>query len=132
MNLRYTILYVPDVREALDFYCRAFGTRTGFIHESGDYGQLDTGETKLAFASRELVASMGRNPGSADPDSPAFEIAFETSDVESALTRAVKAGAKVVQEVRREPWGQTTSYVSDPNGFLVEICSPVSSPDTPV
>ena len=39
--------------------------------------------------------------------------------------RAESAGAKVVQEARREPWGQTTAYVTDLNGFLVEICSPV-------
>ena len=127
MKLRYAILYVPDVRKALDFYCRAFGARTEFIHEAGDYGQLDTGETKLAFASRALIASSGKTPGNVDPDSPAFEIGFETSDVEAALRRAVDAGARVVQEVRNEPWGQTTSYVSDPNGFLVEICSPVRS-----
>ena len=57
-----------------------------------------------------------------------FEIAFETDDVAAAFDRAVAAGAKPVQSVRDEPWGQTTSYVSDPNGYLVEICSPVQSP----
>ncbi len=130
MFLRYAILYVPDVREALDFYGRAFGAHTEFLHDSGDYGQLCTGETKLAFASRELIASSGKSPGNADPGAPVFEIGFETADVAAAMKRAVEAGATVVQEVRREPWGQTTAYVNDLNGFLVEICSPVGDADS--
>lgn len=24
----------------------------------------------------------------------------------------------------RQPWGQTVSYVRDPDGFLVELCTP--------
>ncbi|MCB1833914.1 MAG: hypothetical protein KDH19_10850 [Geminicoccaceae bacterium] len=32
-----------------------------------------------------------------------------------------------VANVVQEPWGQTTAYVTDLNGFLVEICSPVGS-----
>ncbi len=125
MILRYAILYVPDVGTALDFYNRAFGTSTEFVHESGDYGQLSTGETKLAFSSHQLMASLGKSAGKADPAAPVFELAFETENVEAAVERAESAGAKVVQGARREPWGQTTAYVTDLNGFLVEICSPV-------
>ena len=123
MKFRYVILYVSDVSVSLDFYSSAFGTTTEFLHESGDYGQLRTGETTLAFSSHGLMESLGKNPGQADSSSPVFEIAFETADVEAAVRRAEEAGARVVQEPRREPWGQTTAYVSDPNGFLVEICS---------
>jgi lactoylglutathione lyase len=57
-----------------------------------------------------------------------FELAFETGNVARALAQAVAAGATLVQDVREEPWGQTTSYVSDPNGYLIEICSPVQLP----
>jgi len=31
-----------------------------------------------------------------------------------------------VQPPEAMPWGQTTAYVTDPNGFLVEICTPVA------
>lgn len=128
MIFRYTILYVEDVAGTLDFYERAFALKTLFLHDSGDYGELKTGETKLAFSSRELMTQLGKTPGNADPKAPVFELAFETNDVGGALERAVKAGAKLVQEARKEPWGQITSYVSDPNGYLVEICSPVQLP----
>ena len=128
MILRYTILYVADVASTLDFYERAFALKRVFLHESGDYGELATGETRLAFSSVALMTQLGKIPGKPDPKAPVFEIAFETDDVKSAFDRAVAAGAKPIQEVRDEPWGQTTSYVADLNGYLVEICSPVQLP----
>ena len=128
MIFRYTILYVADVAASLEFHERAFGLRRRFLHESGDYGELETGATKLAFSSRKLMSELGKTPGLADPKAPVFELAFETENVPEALARALAAGAVLVQGVREEPWGQTTSYVSDPDGYLVEICSPVGVP----
>lgn len=128
MIFRYTILYVDNVANALDFYERAFGFRRLFLHEGGDYGELDTGGTKLAFSSRALMSSLGKSPGVADAKAPVFELAFETADVTGALSRAISAGASLVQDARDEPWGQTTSYVSDLDGYLIEICSPVQLP----
>ncbi|MCK7615501.1 VOC family protein [Roseibium sediminicola] len=128
MIFRYSILYVDDVAAALDFYERALGLTRLFLHESGDYGELATGETKLAFSSRALMKQLGKTPGTPDPKTPVFELAFETDDVPAALKKAVEAGATLVQDAREEPWGQTTSYVSDPFGYLVEICSPVQLP----
>lgn len=125
MKFRYTILYVEDVAASLAFYKAAFGLETGFLHESGAYGEAVTGETKLAFSSRELMTSLGKAPAKADPKAPVFEIAFETQNVAEDYARAVAAGATPVQEPKDEAWGQTTSYVSDPDGYLVEICSPV-------
>lgn len=128
MIFRYTILYVDDVAASLDFYERAFALERAFLHESGDYGELSTGETKLAFSSIALMRQLGKHPGKPDPKAPVFEVAFETTDVRAALEQALAAGASLVQDVRDEPWGQTTSYVSDPDGYLVEICSPVQLP----
>jgi catechol 2,3-dioxygenase-like lactoylglutathione lyase family enzyme len=45
MQLGYTIIYVPDVATSLDFWQRAFGLRLRFVHDSGTYGELDTGAT---------------------------------------------------------------------------------------
>lgn len=125
MQFRYTILYVENVAETLAFYERAFGLEREVLVDGGDYGALATGGTKLAFASVSLMRSLGKAPGQADPQAPVFEIAFETDNVPGALDRARQAGAIVRQEPRDEPWGQTTAYVADPNGYLIEICSPV-------
>lgn len=127
MKLKYTILYVENVEETLAFFTAAFGFSVKFLHESKDYGELDTGDTTLSFSAISLMQELGKSPGKADPHTPIFEIAFETDNVEEALKKALDAGAKLIQPVRDEPWGQTTSYVSDKNGFLIEICSPLAS-----
>jgi len=54
MKFGYTIVYVPDVEASLAFFERAFGLQRRFLHESGGYGELETGETALAFAAHEL------------------------------------------------------------------------------
>lgn len=128
MIFRYTIFYVDDVSATLDFFERAFGFQRGFLHESGDYGELNTGETKLAFSSTALMRQLDKKPAAPTAGAPTFEIAFEADNVKAALAKAIDAGATLVQNVRDETWGQTTSYVSDPNGYLIEICSAVKQP----
>lgn len=127
MKLKYAILYVENVAQTLAFYESAFGLSRKMLHASGDYGELDTGTTSLSFSSLELMNTLGKSPGKAEVNAPTFELAFETDNVEVALKRAVDAGARLVQDVRYEPWGQTTSYVTDHNNFLIEICSPVKA-----
>ncbi len=126
MHFAYTILYVENVAETLDFYGEAFGLKRKMLHESGDYGELDTGASTLSFSSLRLMEEIGKSPAPPVPGRPAFEIAFTVEDVKAALIRAVDAGAKLVQEAKDMPWGQTTAYVTDINGFLVELCTPVT------
>lgn len=125
MKLGYTILYVDDVRRSVDFYTRAFGLAVKFVHEGGDFGELDTGGTSLAFSSRQLMTQLGKNPARADARAPCFEIALTTDDVPAAVERAVAAGAEPIQPPEVMPWGQTVAYVADPDGFLVELCTPM-------
>ena len=126
MQFGYTILYVDDVASTLDFYGRAFGLPTRYTHESGSYGELETGATALAFVSHTLLRQIGKTPQSPVLDKPTSEIALVTDDVAAAVARAIDAGAKLVQDATAMPWGQTIAYVGDCNGFLVEICTPVS------
>jgi len=125
MQLGYTILYVPDVPATLKFNEAAFGLTTRFLHESGDYGELDTGSTALAFSAHSLMQQLGKNPQAANAQAPCFEIALCIADVPQALERALAAGAKLMHPVEVMPWGQTIAYVGDINGFLVELCTPV-------
>ncbi len=125
MKLKYTILYVDDVRASVAFYEAAFGLTATMVHEAGDFAMMSTGDVALSFCSRALLRQLGKEPAPADPKRPVFEIAFETNDVAGSLKKALAAGAQLVTAVREEPWGQTISYISDPNGFLIEICSPV-------
>lgn len=60
MKFGYLIIYVPDVSASLEFFSAAFGLPTRFFHESGTYGELETGSTALAFAADELATSWRR------------------------------------------------------------------------
>jgi lactoylglutathione lyase len=129
MKFAYTILYVSDVTRAIEFYERAFGFERGFIHESGEYGELQTGATTLSFAS--LALAPGNIEGGVTPTDPAqpppaFEVAFATDDVLAAFARATAAGAVAASPPKQKPWGQTVAYVRDLNGNLVELCTPIS------
>lgn len=126
MNFAYTILYVEDVARSLAFYQAALGLKLRFRHESGDYGELETGGTRLAFSSRRLMTQLGKRPRPAEAGAPCFEIAFTTEDVAAAMKRALEAGATRIQDPAEMPWGQTTAYVADPDGFLVELCTPMA------
>lgn len=128
MKFGYTIIYVPDVEASLSFFESAFGFSRRFLHESGDYGELATGETTLAFASCELGA-MNLPQGfvaASDSTKPlGVEIALVTPSVAQAHERALAAGAAELKKPEAKPWGQVVSYVRCPDGTLVEICSPV-------
>jgi lactoylglutathione lyase len=127
MRFGYTILYVRDVAAAVDLYERAFGQRRRFVHESGDYAELDTGSTTLSLASHGLAESnlpgAFRRPPSTDAATP-FEVCFVTDDVAGAYDRAVREGAEPVTPPQTKPWGQDVAYVRDADGNLVELASP--------
>ena len=97
------------------------------VVEGGEYGELDTGATRLAFAAESMAARHGFTIRPNRPnDAPAgFEVALVTEDVQAAFNRAVAAGAVQTSKPAQKPWGQIVAYVRDPNGVLVELCSPL-------
>jgi lactoylglutathione lyase len=129
MKFGYTIIYVKDVNASLAFFEKAFGLKTRFIHESS-YGELDTGETTLAFATHELGSNnlpAGYVAADTSPQPLGIEVALVTDSVADAHHRAIAAGAASINEPTIKPWGQTVSYVRCPDGTLVELCSPISA-----
>lgn len=130
MKLGYTIIYVSDVAASLEFFERAFGLQRKFLHESGTYGELETGATTLSFAAHALGESHfpgGHVRADQSLQPLGFEIALITDDVPAAHRRALKAGATELAAAELKPWGQTVSYVRCPDGLLVELCTPVTA-----
>jgi len=128
MQYAYTIVYVADVAASLDFFERGFGLARRFLHESGGYGELETGATALAFASHEVArANVGSDHVAADASALplGIEIGLVTDDVAAACERAVAAGATLLKAPVTKPWGQTVAYVRCPDGTLVELCTAV-------
>jgi catechol 2,3-dioxygenase-like lactoylglutathione lyase family enzyme len=128
MKLGYTILYVPDVAASLAFHEQAFGLKRRFLHESGTYGELDTGATTLAFAAHAL--GDGNFPGGhvhadTSPQPLGMEVGLVTDDVPAAHRQALACGARELAPPATKPWGQVVSYVRAPDGCLVELCTPM-------
>lgn len=129
MKLRYTIIYVADVPKTVAFYEAAFGVTRRFIHDSNLYGELETGDTILAFAGIEAAEMNGLAVLPNTPNGPAaaWEICFVTDDVPAAYERALAQGCRPVSAPSEKPWGQTVSYVRDLEGCIVEIASPITA-----
>ena len=130
MKFAYTILYVPDVDRSLSFYESAFGFKRRFLHESGTYGELETGGTTLSFAAETLAQSNipgGFQPASLNRPPAACEVGFTTGDVAAAYACAQAASALAVAPPKTTPWGQVVAYVRDIDGHLIELCTPMSA-----
>ncbi|WP_077035076.1 VOC family protein [Pelomonas sp. KK5] len=128
MQFAYTIVYVADVAASLAFFEQAFGLQRRFLHESGAYGELDTGATALAFVDHATARdSVGRDyVSAAGSEAPlGIEIGLATADVAAAFERAVAAGATPLKAPVTKSWGQTVAYVRCPDGTLVELCTPM-------
>jgi lactoylglutathione lyase len=123
-RLGYVILYVESLEKAMRFYCDGLGFAERARH--GQYGELDTGGTILGLSERAFVAEhlTGELPppglGSSE-----IGIVVERAEVPRLYARALEAGARSVLAPREQPWGQLVSYARDPDGHLLEICSPV-------
>jgi uncharacterized glyoxalase superfamily protein PhnB len=129
VKLGYTILYVTDVTKSVEFYEKAFDFARKFITPENDYGELLTGETTLAFVSKELANANLKNGflESSQLDKPfGIELALVTDNVQAVLNKAVELGALVTELPMQKPWGQTVAYIRDIDGFLLEICTPVN------
>ena len=127
MKFGYTIIYVSNVEATINFYKKAFNLEQSFLHESKQYGELNTGDTKLAFASNSLAQSNGVMfiKNDVQNNAAGFEIALITNDVKQDYNHALSHGAIAVKEPITKPWGQEVAYVRDLNGVVVEICSPM-------
>jgi len=130
MKFGYFITYVADVATSVAFWQKAFGFDVRLHAPTGDYAELASGETTIAFASHTLGHDnlpAGYAPADASALPQGQEIALVTDDVVAAADRAVAAGAALLSAPTKKPWGQTVAYLRTPDGNLIELCSPMAA-----
>ncbi|MCX2492322.1 VOC family protein [Pedobacter sp. PF22-3] len=128
VKFSYTILYVKNVTESIEFYEKAFGFKRKFITPENDYAELLSGDTVISFANMRLANAnlSGGFKESIKGEKPfGIELGFTTENVEMVFTHAVELGAIPLENMKIKPWGQAVAYIQDINGFLIEICSPM-------
>ena len=127
LTLGWTIVYVDEPVAASAFYAATFGLTPEFADPTNRYAQMDTGQTKLAFAAYRLgeenfPGGVAR-PAGGQPTN--VEIALATTDVDGATRAAVAAGCTLLADPVDKPHGQRVAFLRDPFGTLVEIGTPI-------
>jgi lactoylglutathione lyase len=127
----HVISYVPSVERSLSFFEDVFDMKRRFITAEKDYGELETGDTVLAFATHDLGKSnfSGGYVSASESELPlGTEIALVMDSVEEFHDKALEHGAVELKAPTTKPWGQTVSYIRCPSGILLELCTPVKTP----
>ncbi|MBE0369604.1 glyoxalase [Pseudoalteromonas sp. MMG013] len=125
MQYLKTVIYVDNVEEVLDFYYQAFGLNATELTESADYGELNTGEVKLGFASHPFAqAQFKQSYIRAQPKQPAlgFELAMRCKNVSESYDKAVNAGAEPLMPPCNKN-EHTQAYVRAIDGTLIALVS---------
>lgn len=119
-RLTFVTLTVQDVSASRRFYVDGLGWRPEFDEET---------IVMIRVADRVLLALWSRaaaeaeigpvTSGGTPPVTLAHNVATD-EDVDAVLARAARAGATVLDPVRRE-WGGYSGYFVDPDGFRWEV-----------
>ena len=128
LRLGWVIAYVDDPPAASRFYQQTFGLREEFTVPDGSYAQLDTGATKLGFASYVLGddnVSAGIRRAGLDGPPANVQITLVADDVDRAYEVALSAGCNSLAAPDDKPQGQRVAFVRDPFGTFVELATPL-------
>jgi uncharacterized glyoxalase superfamily protein PhnB len=90
----------PDVREAADWLCRAFGFTERL--QIGDH------RAQLVYEGGAVIAIRGDAPGST--------LLVRVDDADAHHARAAEAGAKIISEPEDYPYGERQYSAVDPGG----------------
>ncbi|KAI3760469.1 hypothetical protein L1987_50864 [Smallanthus sonchifolius] len=123
----YTVVYVQDVAKSVDFYGKAFGASVRRLDDSHRWGELESGQTTIAFTpvhQRETDHLTGEVQEQKSKNRRnQLEVCFAYADVDAAYKRAVENGAEAVSKPEEKEWGQKVGYVRDIDGIVVRMGS---------
>jgi len=130
MKPRITVitLGVEDLDRAVDFYANGLGLPTaGIVGKEFGFGavaffDLENG-LKLAVWPR---ASIAHDTGIVDSNISPTEMTIGQNvntkeEVDTAMSRASAAGAKIIKPASETFWGGYSGYFQDPDGHIWEV-----------
>jgi len=107
---------VDNAAKALEFYREAVGAKENYRLPMGDkigHAEIQIGDSRLML-SDEYPDWDALSPSSRGGATGSFMV--YVPDADAAVERAVKAGAKVLQPVQDQFWGDRVGTVADPFG----------------
>jgi catechol 2,3-dioxygenase-like lactoylglutathione lyase family enzyme len=109
--------------ESRDFYVTLLGFDVSY--DSDWYVQLRSPSNKeLEFGI--ILRSHSLVPQEYQTTPSGMYVTFVVPEVDLVYEKAVAMGLRIVQEPRNEFYGQRRFLTVDPNGCLIDICSPFS------
>ena len=120
----HVTLVVKDLEASRTFYVDGLGMdevqRPGFSF-SGSWFQIGPTQIHLIL---EHADSGPAGVGEPLKSSRQHHFAFEVEDAKAAAERARELGMPIVSEPKERPDGAVQTFLSDPDGHVVELCSP--------
>ena len=114
-------LTVEDFERAVVFYRDGLGLDPGELWTDNGYGQMfRAGRGTLEIFDEDYAASVDQLEVG-ERVSGQLRVAFEVSDVQEALKRAVNYGATIVHEPTLTPWGDLNARIQSPEGLQITL-----------
>jgi catechol 2,3-dioxygenase-like lactoylglutathione lyase family enzyme len=113
-----------NLKQSRDFYVSLLGFEVNY--DSDWYVQLrcpTNAELEFGIIARknDLVPTQFQNAPTG------MYVTFVVPDVDAVYSKAKSLGLKIVQEPKNEFYGQRRFLTVDPNGCLIDICTPWSA-----
>jgi catechol 2,3-dioxygenase-like lactoylglutathione lyase family enzyme len=130
LTLSTCFVLVHDPDEALAFYRDTLGLEVRGDVAREQFRWITVGAAAQPEVSIVLTNYLNGSP--ADADALAALVAkgalngvhFRTDDLDASFETVRSAGAEIVQEPARQPWGTRDFAVRDPSGNLVRVDQP--------
>lgn len=119
-------LFVWDLKKMVEFYKNVIGIDIEWDGQGPHAEFKHEGIRLMMYERKELNGYLGTEVSYPTGINGTFELAInlpEFPDVDVEFERVVKLGAKPIFGPRNEPWGMRSSFVTDPEGNLIEIGS---------
>lgn len=116
-------LVVKDLEASRQFYVDFLGMdhvpRPGFSFD-GHWFQIGGQQIHLI-----LEHDQSGKAGNLDPENNTrtHHFAFQVQDANDAYDKAVSRGISIVSPPKSRPDGATQTFVNDPDGHIIELCS---------
>jgi PhnB protein len=116
-------LTVDNGQKALEFYKRAFGAKEVMRLEGPDgkldYAEIQIGDSRITLS--DGFPNMNKSAKALGDSSVAIMLYVE--DADKVFKQAVAAGAKEVQPMKDQFFGDRTGSVTDPFGHRWYVCT---------
>jgi catechol 2,3-dioxygenase-like lactoylglutathione lyase family enzyme len=111
------VLFVKDIERSKKFYTETMGQEIEY--DFGNNVSLKSGIALWKMLPDHVISKSGKH--SKTNATKAFEVYFETSNLEIIQELIAKNHLEILHDLMEEPWGQRTIRFYDPDNNLIEV-----------